>query len=77
MSMGNTAGDEPPADTATPTLIVDSWLQNLRKQYTPQTPTAEHAAANQKAHETAVLIVTLVTFVVLGVFVFFLSPFAQ
>ena len=71
---------EPPATPATRELMVGCVSENLGKQHAPQTPTTEHAAADQEAHKTAVLLIA--TFMFAFAFVAFMllllvAPFAQ
>jgi hypothetical protein len=52
--------------------------EDLRKQHAPQTLAAEHAAADQEAHETAVLVVAaLLTFIAFVLVLLLVPPFAQ
>jgi ABC-type Na+ efflux pump permease subunit len=53
--------------------------EDLRKQHAPQTPTPEHAAADQEAHKTAVFLVAMFAFVAFVTFMLLLlvPPFAQ
>jgi flagellar biosynthesis/type III secretory pathway M-ring protein FliF/YscJ len=57
--------------------MVGSVLEDLRKQYAPQTPTTEHAAADQKAHKTAVLLLAMFAFVAFMLLFLLMAPFAQ
>jgi len=59
-----------------PNCYVYAVSEDLRQKHAPQTPTAEHAASDQEAHETAVLMISLFAFVAL-VILFFLVPFTQ
>jgi hypothetical protein len=60
--------------------MVGCVSQNLGKQHAPQTPTTEHAAADQEAHKTAVLPVAMFMFAfafVAFMLLLLVAPFAQ
>src|SRR5215467_13527587 len=72
-----TASPEAESLRRNPKLSCSAVSEDLREQYAPQTPTTEHAAADQEAHETAVLLIALFTFVTFVLLLFLVPPFAQ
>jgi hypothetical protein len=56
--------------------MVGSVSEDLRKQHAPQTPTTEHATADQEAHKTAILLVAVFAFIAF-MLLLLVVPFAQ
>jgi len=57
--------------------MLSGFSEYLREQYATQAPPTEHAATDQKADQTAVLVVTVIAFFTFMLLILLVPPFAQ